>query len=144
MRLRRPHVPCLRRPAVPARDGSWGLERAAWPVGTGTTRCPPALEPETSAGPPRSKEAFLDLHSPWGLQPADFSPLLRGERAVVGFIAREGLPGEVRQRNVHDLGFGQAEGGRKPGCGPASHAVCGVLVAIAQQNAAAGRLPAAG
>src|SRR6266702_8176527 len=65
----------------------------------------------------------------------DRRELFRGERAVVGLVARQRLPRQIGERDVDDLRLGQPQGPGDPGSGLARHAVGGVLVAVAQQDA---------
>src|SRR5258705_9483794 len=91
-----------------------------------------------SGGTPKaaaSEQALRWLEASLRNELVDRRELFRGERAVVGLVARQRLPREVGERDVDDLRLGQPQGPGDPGSGLARHAVGGVPVAVAQQDA---------
>ena len=93
---------------------------------------------------PALEQAFRSLETPLRNQLVDRLELLFGERPVVRFVPRQRLAREIRERDVDHLRFGQTERLCQLRGGPARHAVRGVLVAIAQQDASRGGRLAAG
>src|SRR5260370_30288146 len=91
-----------------------------------------------SGGTPKaaaSEQALRGLEASLRNELVDRRELFRGERAVVGLVARQRLPRQIGERDVDDLRLGQPEGPGDPGSGLARDAVGGVLVAVAQQDA---------
>src|SRR5712671_4022005 len=91
-----------------------------------------------SGGTPKaaaSEQALRGLEASLRNELVDRRELFRGERTVVGLVARQRLPRQIGERDVDDLRLGQPEGPGDPGSGLARDAVGGVLVAVAQQDA---------
>src|SRR5258706_15668985 len=82
-----------------------------------------------------SEQALRGLEASLRNELVDRRELFRGERTVVGLVARQRLPRQIGERDVDDLRLGQPEGPGDPGSGLARDAVGGVLVAVAQQDA---------
>src|ERR1700704_1178273 len=64
-----------------------------------------------------SEQALRGLEASLRNELVDRRELFRGERAVVGLVARQRLPREVGERDVDDLRLGQPEGPGDPGGG---------------------------
>src|SRR6266705_5698745 len=94
--------------------------------GSGGTKKPKAAALE---------QALRGLEASLRNELVDRRDLFRFERAVVGLVARQRLPRQIGERDVDDLRLGQPQGPGDPGSGLARHAVGGVLVAVAQQDA---------
>src|SRR5260221_14733021 len=92
-----------------------------------------------------SEQALRGLEASLRNELVDRRELFRGERAVFGLEARQRLPRQIGERDVDDLRLGQPQGPGDPGSGLARHAVGGVLVAVALQDAGGlefgGRVP---
>src|SRR6266702_2430276 len=72
------------------------------------------------------EQALRGLEASLRNELVDRRELLRGERAVVGLVARQRLPRQIGELDVDDLRLGQPEGPGDPGSGLARHAVGGV------------------
>src|SRR5260221_14753701 len=94
--------------------------------GSGGTKKPKAAASEQALG---GFEASLRNEL------VDRRELFRGERAVVGLVARQRLPRQIGERDGGDLRLGQSQGPGGPGSGLSRHAVRGVRVSGAQQVA---------
>src|SRR5258706_829108 len=82
-----------------------------------------------------SEQALRGFEASLRNELVDRRELFRGERAVVGLVARQRLPRQIGERDVDDLRLGQPQGPGDPGSGLARHAVGGVLVPVSEQAA---------
>src|SRR5713101_8314629 len=94
--------------------------------GSGGTKNPKAAALE---------QALRGLEASLRNELVDRRELFRGKRAVVGLVARHRLPRQIGERDVNDLRLGQLQVAGDPGSSLARHTICGVLVAVAQQDA---------